>query len=77
MRKALCATEVPSGYLKDSVPPKIPDICHVGQLFNTQKTFDINQIHKRLTMAGAGGVGGDRISALNTMILRYPFSVDP
>jgi len=29
--QAWCATEVLSGYLKYSVPPKIPDICHQTQ----------------------------------------------
>ena len=42
---------LPSGYLKDSAPPKITDICHVDQLSNTQKTFDINQIDPQGSVA--------------------------
>jgi hypothetical protein len=44
--------EVPSGYIKDSAPPEITDICHVGQLFNTRKTFGINEIGPQRSVAG-------------------------
>jgi len=48
----LVPKELPSGYLKHSASPKSGDICYVGQLFNTQKTVDINEIGPQRSGAG-------------------------
>jgi len=40
--EASCDTEVPSGYLKHTAPPKISYICYVGQVFEGNKYWDIN-----------------------------------
>jgi hypothetical protein len=41
--QALCAPEVPSGYLAHSAPWKIGDICHQGQAFNANRSFGIKK----------------------------------
>jgi hypothetical protein len=43
--------ELPSGYLKDSAPRKIPDICYISAHFRNEKSCDIIYISDSLAMA--------------------------
>ena len=53
---------LPSGYLKDSAPPKVTDICHRAQAFNAKILWNIGWIRNHMVMVDAGEISGNRAS---------------